>query len=69
MRLYLVQHGEAKPEAEDPQRPLADAGRQAVEHVARQAARAGVRPQVILHSGKLRAQQTGEIMADRKSVV
>lgn len=63
MRLYLVQHGEAKPEAEDPQRPLAESGRQAVEKVARHAARAGVRPQSILHSGKLRAQQTAEILA------
>lgn len=63
MRLYLVQHGEAKSEAEDAQRPLSDAGRQAVEKVARQAARAGVRPQAVLHSGKLRAQQTAEILA------
>ena len=26
MRLYLVQHGEAKPEEEDPERPLTDRG-------------------------------------------
>ena len=62
MLLFLVQHGEAKSEAEDPQRPLADAGRLAVDKVARHAARAGVRPQAILHSGKLRAQQTAEIL-------
>ncbi len=63
MRLYLVQHGEAKPETEDPQRPLAEVGQQAVERVARHAAHAGVRPQVIFHSGKLRAQQTAEVLA------
>lgn len=63
MRLYLVRHGKATSDLEDPRRPLSESGRQQVEKVARQAARAGVRPVEIRHSGKLRAQQTAEILA------
>jgi phosphohistidine phosphatase len=60
MRLYLVRHGEAEPAGE---RPLTAAGRQNVERVARAALRGQVRPKHIFHSGKLRAQQTAEILA------
>lgn len=63
MEVYLVQHGEAKPEAEDPQRPLTERGRVEVERVARRTAEAGIRISRILHSGKLRARQTAEIFA------
>ncbi len=64
MRLYLVQHGLARPESEDPERPLTPAGREEVVRVARAAAAAGVRPGQILHSGKLRARQTADILAE-----
>jgi len=63
LRLYLVQHGEAKRKEEDPARPLTDSGREEVERVASYAAKIGVKVERILHSGKLRAQQTAEIMA------
>lgn len=64
MRLYLVQHGEARPEAEDPARPLTEKGRQDVERVARFAiAHADARPRRIVHSGRLRARQTAEVWA------
>ena len=63
MELYLVQHGEAKLEQDDPARPLTERGRQEVERVARAAARLGLRVAGIGHSGKLRAQQTAEILA------
>ena len=63
--LYVVRHGEAKAESEDPARPLSDAGREAVQRMARWAAIAGVQVQVIQHSGKLRAAQTAEIFAER----
>jgi phosphohistidine phosphatase SixA len=33
MQLYLVQHGAAKTEAEDPRRGLTDEGRRTVEHM------------------------------------
>lgn len=63
MELYLVQHGEAVPESEDPQRPLSASGRSEVEKVARYAAGLKLGVSLILHSGKLRAQQTAEILA------
>jgi phosphohistidine phosphatase len=34
MKLYLVQHGQAKSKAEDPQRPLTERGREGVMRVA-----------------------------------
>ncbi|MDR5709277.1 MAG: phosphohistidine phosphatase SixA [Armatimonadota bacterium] len=61
MRLYLVQHAEAKPESEDPLRPLTEKGWRDAERVARFVAEHGVSPSRILHSGKLRAQQTAEV--------
>lgn len=61
--LYLVQHGEARAEHEDPTRPLSERGRRDVERVARAAARAGVRAARIAHSGKRRARETAEIFA------
>lgn len=63
MELYLVQHGPAKAEAEDPQRPLTEEGRELVGRVAAFLARLGVRTERIEHSGKLRARQTAEILA------
>ncbi len=63
MEVYLVQHGEAKPESEDPQRPLTERGYSEVEKVARYAAGLRLRVSLILHSGKLRARQTAEILA------
>jgi len=62
MRLYLVQHGEAKREEEDPSRPLTENGRREVEIVAKFLSEAGIKIDKILHSGKLRAAQTAEIL-------
>jgi phosphohistidine phosphatase len=63
MRLYLAQHGDAVPEQLDPERPLSAAGRRDVEAVARLLASIGIRAQRVAHSGKLRAQQTAELLA------
>ena len=63
MRLYLVQHGDAVPERLNPERPLSAAGRREVEAVARLLAGAGARVARVVHSGKLRAQQTAELLA------
>ena len=62
--LYVVRHGEAKAESEDPARPLSDPGRDTVQKMARWATRAGMRVETIEHSGKLRAAQTAEILAE-----
>jgi phosphohistidine phosphatase len=64
MDFYLVQHGEAKPEHEDPTRPLTGRGREEVEQVARCAAKIGLKVSEVCHSGKLRAKQTAEILAN-----
>lgn len=67
MDVYLVQHGEALSEEQDPQRPLSDTGRAAVANVASYLAARGPRmidPPIaaLRHSGKLRAQETAEIL-------
>ena len=64
MNLYLMQHGEAAAEADDPARPLTDAGRAAVAQVAARAQMAGVRIDTCVHSGKLRTEQTAHVLAD-----
>lgn len=63
MKLYLVQHGEAKAESEDPERPLTDRGKSEVNRVSKMAEKMAVQPAKIYHSGKLRAKQTAEILA------
>jgi phosphohistidine phosphatase len=61
MRVFLVQHGEAKTEREDPDRPLSERGAREVSRVARAAREARVvTASRILHSGKTRARQTAE---------
>lgn len=63
MDLYLMQHGEATTEAENPERPLTDAGRAAVQRVSARARAAGVQVGVCVHSGKLRAEETARLLA------
>lgn len=64
MKLYLVQHGEALAAAVDPDRPLSPAGRAAVGALAGFLASRGLRVGPVMHSGKLRAAQTAEILAE-----
>lgn len=64
MMIYLVQHGEARPEEEDPERPLSDKGRAEVEKVAKSLKKSlKIGPSRIVHSPKLRAKQTAEILS------
>jgi phosphohistidine phosphatase len=69
MYFYLVRHGEAKSELEDPLRPLSDKGKQVVERVASYLSTLGIRPEEINCSEKLRARETAEIIATRLSIV
>jgi phosphohistidine phosphatase len=73
MRIFLVQHGEAKPKEEDPQRPLTPRGEEEVRLVAEFAKRVGVQVEQIRHSGKRRAEQTaaifGEYLRPRHGIV
>lgn len=64
MRLYLVQHAAAKPKDEDPERPLTQEGTDAARQVATFLGAAGIRADRVVHSGKLRAGQTAEILAE-----
>jgi phosphohistidine phosphatase len=64
LRHYLVRHGEAKADMEDSTRSLSDRGRKEVQRVARYAAILGIEVAQIHHSGKLRARQTAEILAE-----
>ncbi len=63
MRLYLMQHGKAKPKEVDPERSLSDEGVEEVERVAAFLEKAGIKVAEIFHSGKKRAKQTAEIVA------
>lgn len=58
--LYLVHHADAVGPDVDAQRPLSEAGRSHAGQLAAEAARRGVKPDVVWHSGKLRARQTAE---------
>jgi phosphohistidine phosphatase len=61
MQLYLVQHGQATAESDDPERPLTDRGLGDVACVAHHAVvELGVRPARVFQSGKTRARQTAE---------
>ena len=60
MKLYLVQHGEALAKDVDPERPLTEAGKADVKRLAKFLAKAGVRVERVLHSGKRRAAQTAK---------
>ncbi len=62
MKLYLVQHGEAMSEAEDPLRGLTPKGENEIKKVAHVAKQMGLNPSKIFHSGKLRAEQTADIL-------
>jgi len=65
MNLYLVQHGEATTEEEDPLRPLSDEGRANVTEVARYVSQnMNIKLRKIFHSEKTRAVQTARILAD-----
>lgn len=63
MLLYLVQHGEAKKEDQDPKRGLTDRGKEDVRKIAEYAARLRIRSSEIFHSAKPRAQETARILA------
>ena len=62
MRLYLVQHGEARDERDERQRSLSEVGQAATSKMAQWAARVGLEVEQIRHSSKQRALQTAAIL-------
>jgi len=63
MTLYLVQHGQALSDDVDPARPLSDAGEADARAMAAFLAGQPLAVPKIIHSGKLRARQTAELLA------
>lgn len=68
MSVWLMQHGLAEEEAVDPRKPLSAEGWRQVEAVADLLFALPARPARILHSGKLRAEQTANIVSAALSV-
>jgi len=64
MQIYLVQHGKSRPKEEDPEQSLSPEGMADVRRIAETAGNYGVPVLTVLHSGKKRAVQTAEIMAE-----
>lgn len=64
MRLLIARHGDAVSKMENPDRPLSDLGTTEVNRVASFLARAGIKTSRVIHSGKVRAAQTGAIYAN-----
>jgi len=68
MLFYLVQHGDAKREEEDQSRPLSEKGIKDVKGVASHISKLNIGVEEVLHSGKLRAKQTAEIIAEKLKI-
>ena len=68
MKLYLVQHGEATTEKENPERPLTERGRSDVLKVAKFLKAEDVEIDHIWHSTKTRAIETAKIIADTLNI-
>ena len=68
MKLYLIQHGEARSEAEDPERSLTAKGEEEVKRISEAAKGLNILPSKVYHSGKLRAKQTAEMIADALNI-
>lgn len=64
MFLYLVQHAKALPKEIDPTRSLSENGIADIRKVAYSVARLSLKPKEIFHSGKMRALQTAQILAE-----
>ena len=63
MKLYLMQHGKPVSKEEDSQRPLSNQGNNEVKKIAKFLGEQSIRADSIIHSGKMRARQTAEIVA------
>ncbi len=64
MRLFLVQHAKAASNQADPERPLTEDGRRDIQKVAAFIKPLNVSVDYLWHSGKKRAAQTADALAD-----
>ena len=65
MPIYFVQHGLALPEQVDPNRPLSAEGRKEVERIAAHLRQVEIVVKKVCHSGKTRAKETAQILAEQ----
>ena len=68
MKVYLVRHGQAVSSQIDPEKPLSEQGLADVRKVASFIKHLEISVEHIWHSGKLRAAQTAEVIAESVSV-
>jgi phosphohistidine phosphatase len=64
MKIYLVQHAEAKKEEEDPERGLTEKGIKDLKKIGNFIQKLNLKVSKIYHSGKKRAYQTAEILKE-----
>ncbi len=64
MKLFLVQHAKAASEEIDPERPLTEEGRRDIQRVASFIESVNLSVDYLWHSGKTRARQTAEVLAE-----
>lgn len=64
MKLYLAQHGEACGREVSTNRHLTEQGQKDIVQIAEFLKQAGVKVQSVIHSGRLRAKQTAELLAN-----
>ncbi len=67
MLLYLLQHGESEEKEKDPNRPLTQKGRNDIQSLKKYLG--SWEMPIIYHSGKLRAEQTAQIIAGSDSIL
>ena len=65
MAMYFVQHGLALTKEENLDRALSAEGREEVECISAHLRKAGVTVKIVCHSGKTRARETAQILADQ----
>jgi phosphohistidine phosphatase len=68
MKLYLVQHAKAASEQQDPQRSLTEEGKRDIEKIAAFIKPLNLTVDILWHSGKKRAAQTAQFLADAINV-
>ncbi len=63
MKVYLVRHGQALSASQDPARPLSAEGRREIGQLARTLAQMHLTVGRVIHSGRLRAEETARLIA------
>ena len=64
MKLYLVQHGESVSKDVDPGRPLSSRGENDIKQLAEMLRVSGLTVNKVMHTSKMRAHQTAEILGE-----